>query len=73
MIIQTEHKLEQLENGYTTTVKRFAWLPVFIGNCWVWLERYEVLKGYFYQNFQVGDNVFVVGKWVELSKRVAQK
>jgi len=31
------------EPGTSKIIKRFAWLPIFVGNECIWLERYEVL------------------------------
>lgn len=60
--------------GTTRIVPLFAWLPVFISDSYVWLERYEVLEGYIQMQYTVIVNdktvVASVCKWLELSKRL---
>lgn len=60
--------------GSIRLLKRFAWLPLFIGDDLIWLERYEVLQGYIGQQYQLSiENkpvTFTVADWITLSKRV---
>jgi hypothetical protein len=55
-------------------VRRFAWLPEYVAGKMVWLEDYEILEGRINFTYTVeldGDKkMFVVGKWIELSKRI---
>jgi len=63
-----------LKPGTTRTTLRFAWLPIFISGCWIWLERYEVLEGYMRFQYPVTVNdkqlIATVDNWILLSKRI---
>lgn len=60
--------------GTTRLRKRFAWLPVFIKNECIWLERYEVLQAFVGEQFivKIDDKPaeFIVAKWKTISKRI---
>lgn len=39
-------KIRQYRYGSLRTVKKFAWLPVRIEDCYVWFEFYHVQQSY---------------------------
>ena len=73
---QLDYNIQEPQDTDTRTKRLFAWLPVLVGNTWVWLERYYVLEVYKTENVIVAieqddkriPKKFTIGKWLTVSK-----
>ena len=73
MQFNVTYKTHKPEDGYTKEIRKYAWLPTFVNDRWLWLERYYVLVMYKKEQHVAkldGKDIgFNVGKWVILDKR----
>jgi hypothetical protein len=69
--IRTDNK-----QGDISLIRRFAWLPTYIAGKIVWLEFFDILQMYEVHTYTVTideqQTAFVTGKWIHLSKRIAE-
>lgn len=74
-------KVDQPKEEETRILKKFAWLPVYIDDCKVWFEFYEIMQIYKkvdevllleqpLPNPPKPLGIFKILKWVSVSKRL---
>lgn len=62
------------QEGETRESLRFAWLPHYVGNVRIWLQKYEVLEVYHIEKIPATLDgmpyVFTIGKWIKATERL---
>lgn len=60
----------KIHSAQTRVKRKFAWLPVRVGEFMVWLKRYEVMEYNKPEYYTIDEQKFEVKKWTEIARRL---
>lgn len=59
-----------ISTSNTRIKRKFAWLPVQVGEFMVWLRQYEVMEYNKIEYYTINEQRFEVKQWVEIARRL---